>query len=710
MKIRILIFCFLGLFTISLHAAKNDLSVDSIMKHVMETAETYSDITQSYEADIYMHTLVETKKKNFLYKYVNLIPHFVLHDPKNDKAIIESVSILKFKAPNNYSQDLKYVSGTLTQTKEIAMLPFRFITMDIYDESIHGETFFLPLRKKTSKYYQYSIASVDDVGDRKIYSINFTPIYKNRQLISGTFTVEDNTWRVLGFYGRGEDLFVDFTFDLIMGDKVNNQFLPVKFNIVQSYSYFGNKVYNTYQADINYRDIKFNTIQSNKKNYNLGNTYRMRLDSVPVNNDSVLWDKLRSSPLAADEKQFLDKHNAEEKLKEREKAIKDSISPRSNKAALNVMKNVILTTNYRFKTGDINFSGLINPAMLGYSTLDGISYRQVFNLGINLPRQQRINLNLFGGYIFGRKLLSYGLKSVWNYEPKKLGYLSLAVGRGNPTYSNHFIGSISDSMMNNNNSNFGYHRDYYVKLFNSIEISNGLQLGLGVDYHIREPIKDDSYNPLYSDGSKILGIQYSFIPLINLSWTPEQYYVLDRNQKVYVRSQYPTFKIEFAQNINGILGSKSSSNRLEFDINQRINFGLMKSLNYHAGFGFYSNQKNEFFNDFTYFTKTYFPETWGDGIGGVFNVLPVRLFNSSDKYAQAHLMYESSNFLLTKIPLISEGISKERIYLSQLLTPSIHSFTEIGYGIGNRFLNAAVFVALHNLKYQSITAKAVFFF
>ena len=89
-------------------------------------------------------------------------------------------------------------------------------------------------------------------------------------------------------------------------------------------------------------------------------------------------------------------------------------------------------------------------------------------------------------------------------------------------------------------------------------------------------------------------------------------------------------------------------------------------------------------------------------------MLRYHYYNSTDKYAQAHLMYETSSFLFTRLRGLSSGVARERIYLSQLYTPFMKSYTEIGYGIGNRFLNAALFVGFHQLKYENISAKASF--
>ncbi|HHT23195.1 MAG TPA: hypothetical protein GXZ87_07795 [Bacteroidales bacterium] len=701
--ILLLTTCFLS---VPLKAEKQSL-VDSIMSEVISSAKFHKSVVQSYDAEVYMRANVDTKKKNFLYKYTHLIPNFVIHDRKNDKAFIETVSKLKFSAPNDYKQDVNFVNGTLTKKSDIAMLPFRFTSLDIYAESAHGEAFYLPLHPRTLKYYTYSITYVEELDDRSIYSISYTPIYKNPQLIRGSFMVESNSWRVIGFYGEGNDLFVDFSFDIKMGDKMLERYLPVKFNIVQTYKYLGNKVSNTYQTDIKYLNVKLKSELTNERNLNLGNKYRMRLDSVPLNTDSTLWERLRTIPLNESEEQLLAKHIEKQQLAEQEKAKRDSARAQTD-ATLRIMKNVVLNTNYRFKSGDIRYSGLLNPSMLGYSTQDGFSYRQKFQLGINLPRQQRININLFGGYVFGIKQAHYGIDAVWNYEPSKFGFLNLSAGRGNPTYSSRFLQLIQDSLIKYDQIKLGNYKDYYVKIHTINELTNGLQLGVGIDYHVRKPNKQHLKEIAENNYPIELPVQYAFVPTISFTWTPEQYYIFDRNQKVYVRSYYPTFKLEYAQSLLNVLGGTSSYSKVEFDMSQCIRFGLLESLNYHAGFGFFARQKSEYFNDFRYFAKHYFPETWGDGIGGSFSVLPRHYFNSSDRYAQVHLMYETAKFMFTRLPALSAGVARERIYLSQLYTPYIKSYTEFGYGIGNRYLNAAVFVGFHKLKYESITAKATF--
>ena len=693
--------------------ANNPLPLDSVLHQAMNAAESYSGLVSDYESEVYMRAYVKTNKKNFLYKYTYLIPGFVLHDRKNDEGLIESISKLRMASSNIYFQDVNYINGTMTRRSDIAMLPFRFMSLNIYKESAPDESYLLPLRKTSAGYYQYKLISVETADHNPEYTIEYTPRYKNTKLISGTFVLEDSTWRVKHFTGKGSDLFFNFSFEITMGQDLINSYLPVKFAIRQAYTYFGNKVVNRYNAILTYKNVKLKEQTETRKNLNLGNRYKVRMDSVPANVDSTFWNKIRPLPLSENEQLLLSKY-AEKRKKTQTEQQKEDTTGIKSATALKFAKNMVLDSKYRYKSTSIRYSGVFNPSMISYSSEDGLTYRQKLFLGIELARHQRINIDAFAGYVFNKKEFYGDLSAVWNYDPAKFGNLSFSIGKGNQSYSSLFLNMVKDSLtsqgLNIEDLGVNYFKDFYVRVFNSVEITNGLQLGAGFDYHIREPNKSQmsASGPNHEQMDGIFDTRYYFVPVISLSWTPEQYYTMDKNQKVYVRSEYPTFKIQYAHSLKNVFGSTSQYSRVEFDINQNIRFDLMKSLQYHVGTGFFSRQKTEYFTDFVFFRRSYFPETWGEGIGGVFNVLPRNLYNASSSYIQAHLMYETPRFLLTRIQALSGGVVKERLYYSQLFTPTIPSYSELGYGVGNRFLNAALFVSFFKLSYQNIGFKSVF--
>jgi hypothetical protein len=90
--------------------ASESLPLDTLLIRVMNAAEKYNDLVESYSAEVYTRSYVETKEKNFLYKYTHLIPQFVIHDPHNDNALIETM----YRILNTF-QELYQVKKILSQ-------------------------------------------------------------------------------------------------------------------------------------------------------------------------------------------------------------------------------------------------------------------------------------------------------------------------------------------------------------------------------------------------------------------------------------------------------------------------------------------------------------------------------------------------------------------------------------------------------------------
>ncbi|MDY0181981.1 MAG: DUF5686 family protein, partial [Proteiniphilum sp.] len=180
----------------------------------MSAAEKYNELVENYTAEVYVRSYVETIRKNFLYKHTHLIPNFVLHDPDHDDAVIETISDLRYEYPNIYVQDIRHVTGTLTKKKEIDLIPFELLNINLYGETTNDETFFMPIRFSTAKYYRYTLYQHFSANDKEYYNIHFAPIYENPKLLKGSFIVEKGTWRVIFFRGEGLDIFSNFSFEM----------------------------------------------------------------------------------------------------------------------------------------------------------------------------------------------------------------------------------------------------------------------------------------------------------------------------------------------------------------------------------------------------------------------------------------------------------------------------------------------------------------
>ena len=700
--------------TVNCYAFRSGLPTDTILNRAMSAAEKYNELVENYTAEVYVRSYVETIRKNFLYKYTSLIPDFVLHDPHNDDAVIETISDLRYEYPNIFVQDIRHVTGTLTKKKDIDLIPFELLNINIYGETTNDESFFMPIRFSTAKYYRYTLYQSFTSNNKEYYNIHFAPIYENPKLLKGSFIVEKGTWRVIFFRGEGLDIFSDFSFEMTMGDEWVTNYLPVTITIYQTAAYLGNVLAGRHLASINYKEIALRQFQQPKKSLNISNSYKVRLDSVPLRSDSLFWEKIRPIPLQAREVDVINRYRQQQNIRENQKKTNDSLG--NNRMAQQMAQRMVVNSNYHYKSTRFGYSGLLNPLMLGYSSRDGITYRQKFSFMADLKRSRNIKVNAFAGYMFRRKEFFTDLTTTFNYEPLRLGSATFSLGIGNPTYSSLFVDQIRDKLKNQGISfddiSLNYYKDYYFKLFNTFEATNGLLLQTGVDYHIRRSKNNVTMlRSLTLDGDPIgqlFGTKRSFAPFVRISWTPEQYYRFEGRQKIYARSDYPTFKVEFSRSIQDLMGSTSQYNRIELDISQKIDFGLMHSFQYHIGAGKFINQETEYFADFVYFSKNNFPENWDDGLGGNFNLLSRSLYNASDSYLQGHIMLESPFLILKNIPFISDFADKERLYLSQLHTPQIKSYSELGYGIGNRFFNAGLFVAFHKTRFEEIGVRAAF--
>ena len=125
--------------------------------------------------------------------------------------------------------------------------------------------------------------------------------------------------------------------------------------------------------------------------------------------------------------------------------------------------------------------------------------------------------------------------------------------------------------------------------------------------------------------------------------------------------------------------------RMEAGMNQTVRLGLSERLSYNLSGGLFFNQHNMYFADFSYFAKRYFPELGATGLAGSFIIWvgigampPTNIFKGTS-CTRAHSFYCDSS---SPIPRRHKYLVSERFYLSQLWTPVLPNYSELGYGIG----------------------------
>lgn len=678
---------------------------DSIMREVIRRASLYENAIASYEAEIYIKGRTEILKQNYLMRFAH---HLFPVNKRHKDIVFELVNRSQFHAPNNYQHDFKAVNGNSIPNSKKQKEVLTFLNLNVYAPTIYNEGIIMPVAPNAFKYYSFDLESIEDTTGLKIFKIRFLPKQWSQKLICGNLYIVDKSWTIDKIDVNGRFSFAEFNLVMSFSRDYRRFLLPEKAEVYLRYHVLGNAVASYYHSAFKYQAVEWveaDYEDKTEKPLDLTRYFNLSSDTVPIIRDTAYWKTKRDVPLTPEEKKVYEDIT--------DTAILESDTGNIKKY-LKLTEKLTNTMNLDYKTTRLKYSGILNPFQMSYSGRNGITYRQKIRISKTFDKDRQLRFRPEIGYVFKRKELFFKVGGDWEYLPEKLGTLSLTIANGNQSYSSEIMKEINeqlkDSTFNFNDLNLKYFKHYYIEIRNNIELFHGFQLSAGLTYHRRVPVKKQSDVHVGDEVTDIIREKYfDFTPVIGISYTPRQYYWMDGHRKEYLYSYYPTFSLEFARSIPGILSSTGNYGCLEADIHQSINLGLSRRFNYHLSGGFYTAQKSTYFADFRYFARRYFPESWEDRFGGVFNQLSSVWYNASDKYIQGHFMYESP-FILSQLfkPKASKYILSERFYFSQLWTPVLPSYTEVGYGFGNHIFNIALFAGFDKWKYQSIGFKFEF--
>ncbi|RHJ92532.1 DUF5686 family protein [Parabacteroides bouchesdurhonensis] len=685
--------------------AKN-VEADSIMRIVISSAAGYEDAVSKYDAEIYIKGHTEILKHNFLIRFAN---HLFPVDRKNKDIVFEMVSQSKFNAPNTYLHNFKAVNGNSIPNSSKQQEVLNYLNLNVYSPTAYNEGILMPVASNAFSLYNFTLEGIQDTAGLKIYKIRFMPKIWSQKLVCGDLYIIDKSWIIDKIDMNGRLSFAEFNLVMTFSRDFRRFILPEKADLFLRYHVLGNAIVSTYHSTFKYNEVEWVEEDNEKgkgKSLDLTSYYRLSSDTVPIIQDSAYWNKIRDIPLTAEEQKIL------YTPLETSEAKTDTTNMTKY---IELTEQLTNTVNLDYRTTRIKYSGLLNPFQLGYSARNGISYKQKLRLSKTFKDDRQLRFRPEIGFVSKRKEIFFKVAGDWEYKPEKMGVLSLTIANGNQGYSSEITQKINkelkDSIFDFDDLNLKYFKHYYVDLRNSFELFNGFQLMTGISYHRRIPVKSKTNIEAGDDVNELLNENFhDFLTSVGFTYTPRQYYRMDGHRKEYVRSYYPTISLEIAQAIPNVGKSTGNYGRVEADIHQSISLGLLRKLNYHISGGFYTRAKSTYFADFEYFTRHNFPDSWNDKIGGVFNLLKSEWYNASDKYVQAHFMYQSPFILfqLLENKEASKHIFSERFYLSQLWTPILPSYTEVGYGLGNNIFNIGIFLGFDRWEYQSVGFKFAF--
>ena len=723
MKYKILIGCMLCLFSFIPKGAANlvlnpytsqEISADSIIERVMTFAPSYESIVSDYRANLYIKGKMNIQKKNFILRYV---PSMFRLQKGVREYLLETYSDLHYTAPNIYDQKVKASQGTVRGNRGLPGL-LEYFSVNIYSSSLlNDERLLSPLAKNGQKYYKYRIDSVMGDPNNLDYRIRFIPRTKSDQLVGGYMIVSSNVWSVreIRFSGRSE--LITFTCWIKMGEVgKKDEFLPIRYDVEALFKFLGNKVDGNYTASLDYKSIELKerkVRKKEKKKYNLSESFSLQCDTNAYKTDASTFGVLRPIPLSEGEKQLYKDYTY------RRDTV--SVQQKTKSQAFWGTMGDLMVEDYKFNLsniGSVRFSPFINPLLFSYSGSNGLSYRQDFRYNRIFRGDKWLRIVPKLGYNFTRKEFYWSLNADFEYWPQKRGFFRLSVGNGNRIYSSKMLDELKampDSIFNFDLIHLDYFKDLYFNFRHSFEITNGLDISLGFSAHKRTAVEKSRFvitgdypMPPPEFMERFRNTYISFAPRIRVEWTPALYYYMNGKRKINLRSDYPTFSVDYERGIEGVFKSTGEYERIEFDLQHKIQLGLMRNIYYRFGFGAFTNQDELYFVDFANFARHNLPVGWNDEIGGVFQVLVGRWYNSSRRYVRGHFTYEAPFLILRHLMKYTRYVQNERLYISALSMPHLQPYLEVGYGIGTHVFDVGVFVSSENWKFSGIGCKFTF--
>ena len=679
----------------------------------MTFAPFYEKIVNDYRADLYIKGKLNIRKKNFIFRY---LPKMIPMQKDVREYLMESYSDLHFTAPDIYDQKVKAGYGTVFSGGFQATM-LEYFHVNVYSATLLYDRLLSPLAKNGRKYYRYQIDTIIGGRDNLHYKIRFIPRTKSDQLVGGYMIVSSDVWSVREIRFSGRSGLLTFENLIKMGEVgIDNEFLPVQYEFNVRFNFVGNVVDGSYLASLNYSSIELNErsrFRKEKKKLNLTESYTWRCDTNSLHLDSAYFASLRPIELMDDER----------KLYEDYAFRKDTtvVKPPSKRHVFWGEIGDFLLSDLNVdlsRIGSVKCSPIINPLLLSYSGSNGFSWRQDFKYNRLFSGDKLLRIVPRIGYNFTRKEFYWSANADFDYWPQKRGAIHVGFGNGNRIYSSDVLDELKampDSTFDFDQIHLDYFKDLYFNFRHSIEIVNGLELSVGFSAHRRTAIEKsrfvmlNSSLPLASDFlNKFKDTYISFAPRLRVEWTPFLYYYMNGKRKMNLRSAYPTFSVDYERGIKGVFKSTGQYERIEFDLQHHVQLGLMRNIYYRFGVGAFTNQEQLYFVDFANLARSNLPIGWNDDIGGVFQLLDGRWYNSSRKYIRAHFTYEAPFLFLRHLMKYTRYVQNERLYVNTLFVPHLNPYLEIGYGIGTHIFDVGVFVSSENWKYTEVGCKFTF--
>lgn len=702
------------LLAIPMMVSANNLRLDSLLFNISQRSASFIQQPGAFNIEAYVSGYSHCDKQGIVGRH---FPHLLPFQAsqKKDQAF-EAIVQASYHWPGGIKFSCKTINSSNAR-KSRAMLKDYYHTIlpglevrDAGDDS-SGKFHVLPFTPEGLSAYNYEFCELTDSLREDLIQhgipvnqstcvISFIPLRKHHTMLSGHLIADSLLDEVIGFHAQGRiDMATIESHILFKNDSIVQQPLPAINYTKIHYKYGGTLATNSFTTVYKYNNIESKESILKKENHklNLSATYET------LNMDEADFDTIRPILLST----VVDSILYTPEISEQKKSHKKY-------ALFTFSEHMVEGGRFGDDNNRLKLYGPLDPATFGYDQINGFSLNERVRWNINFKDQSTLNISGQLGYAFKIKELRYKTSIDWTFLPKIRQGISVSFERSNSGFSSKYIETINQALKQKKDTiNFydlgiDYFQLYELRMEHHTELKTGLNLFSGIQYNYREPVKHGKMAVSAEHRQELAEQHFSdFAPFIRLEWTPRQYYYYEGRKKIYIDSHTPTFILEASKAIPNVWGANSDYAKIELDVTQNLRVGQKRHISYRVGSGAFFNQKGEYFINYHYFTRRFYPANWIDNrVGGIFQLLDEYWFSSSPNYLRGHIMYETPYGIVHRaLHPLSKYVIKERGYINLLGTEGKSFYSEYGYGITNNYINVGLFVGFKGFDFYKFGVK-----
>ena len=449
-----------------------------------------------------------------------------------------------------------------------------------------------------------------------------------------------------------------------------------------------------------------------------------------VKNDSLYWNAVRPIPLTPEEHLTLKVRDSIIGIRTVSSApAGDSV--RTTRHRQKRFRDIMMGRTYTRRGGKFRFThdGLIDLERLGYNTVDGLSYGQRFVINWKADSLHTLRSYLIAEYAFHRNAPMINWNSDFLYAPLARGKVAIILN-----YTSNDFNSATGIPGFTNMAYTLFLRENYLKkyeqidasLFNRIDVRNGWVLTASATYGRQNQLTNNSDFSFFFNNDReftsntpgslaeddpALADHQRLVGLVRLDITPKQPYVVRTYRKDLRESKWPTFSLEYKHAFPLENEGWSDFSLLSADIRQSVDVGLLSTLDWFLGSGYFFNTSALHFSDFRHFKSSPLYIDMAD-FDDALMLMDYYEASTSDYWFHADAKLTSSYLLIKFLPWFSERLWKESLGVTYLYTPQAPHYIQAGYSLNEILflMDLGVYVAFQEGTYKGFGARLNFRF